>query len=92
MNYYSYQKLTQDIEKIMSKVDDFDMDTLRNFVTYWLIRKASSSGTGNIIKQMASSGNWIDIIKSNNKFRVMYGEEMANYIIKIIEEETIVKK
>ncbi len=92
MNYYSNQSLLNDVGKIMSKVDNFDKDILKNFVTYWLIRKADPFSSDNIIKEMTSSGDWIDIIESNNKFRVMYGEEIASRIIKIIEEEMAAKK
>ena len=87
MNYYSNQKLTQDIEKVMNKVTFVEKDALRDFVTYWLIRKIDPFKADDLIKQMTTSDNWFNIIESNNKFRVKYGEEIANKIIKIIEEE-----
>lgn len=87
MNYYSNQKLSQEIEKIMNKVSNLEKDTLRNFVTYWLVRKADPFNADTIIRQMTKSDNWLNIIESNNKFRVMYGEKTANEIIKMIEED-----
>ena len=89
MNYYSYQKLTQDIEKIISKITFVEKDALKDFITYWLIRKIDPFKANDLIKQMTASNNWLNIIESNNKFRVKYGEETANEIIKIIEEDQL---
>ena len=87
MKYYSNQKLSHDVKKIMSKVSDLEEGTLRDFVTYWLIRKTDPFNADNIIRQITVSDNWLNITESNSRFRIMYGEETANKIIKMIEED-----
>ncbi|GEM_PF-2822007 len=88
MNYYSDQQFSHDVKKIIGKISDLKEEgTLRDFVTYWLIRKFDPFNADNLIKQMTESNNWLSIIESNSKFRVMYGEKTANEIIKIIEED-----
>lgn len=83
--------LVKEIENIFGWIKRLEPNLLKDFVTYWSIRKSPSSTATNLIQNIKSEGSnsWINIIESNHKFRVQYGEDMANELVNIIELKSL---
>ena len=76
------QKLSPDIEGL-------EPELLKNFMTYWLMRKTSSIKSVGALKEIKNSNTaqWLNLIESNHKFRNLYGEDIANALVELIEED-----
>lgn len=83
--------LVKEIENVFDWVKRLEPNLLKDFVTYWSIRKSPSSTATSLIRNIKSesSNSWINIIESNHKFRVQYGEAMANELVNIIELKSL---
>ena len=79
--------LNKELKKLLPDIEEFEPELFRNFITYWIMRKSDSldsTKTLNKIKNLNPSA-WINLIESNHKFRSLYGEEIAQELIKIIK-------
>ena len=68
-----------------------NQDLVKDFVTYWSIRKAPHAVASNKIEEIKnkSKNDWLHLIESNHKFRNIYGEEKAVELIGVIEEKAL---
>ena len=59
-----------------------EVELVSNFIKYWLLRKSNPcfSGSGN---------TWLTLIESNHKFRIRYGEDLANKLVEFIKEGSL---
>ena len=75
--------------KIKEWQENIEPELLNNFITYWSLRKSNFLTSDNTIKQMKTtkSGAWFNLIEANHKFRELYGDDLANELIKTIEED-----
>lgn len=92
MNGENYNlNLFKEIENTLDWVKRLEPDLLKDFVTYWSIRKSPYSTATSLIDNIKSESpnSWINIIESNHKFRVQYGEDKANELISIIELKSL---
>ena len=64
---------------------------LKDFVTYWSIRKSPNFIAFSLIEEIKGKnpGDWIHLIEANQKFRDTYGEEKANELVEIIESNKL---
>lgn len=72
------------------KANDFP-ELVKDFVSYWTIRKSDLAFGNNLTKQIKNlnQNSWINLIESNHKFRNTYGEELADKLINMIEERNL---
>ena len=78
-------KLEKNIDKIVSQVSKFHPGLLRNFITYWSIKKSSTKVANSLMEKQKDTGGWLLLRKSNHEFRKKYGEDIAKELINIIE-------
>ena len=81
-------------KNLVSGVQKMEPELLDNFIQYWSIRKSYSLNSASLIKERKNSDSnvWLKLIESNHRFREMFGEEVAQTLIKIIEEGESKKK
>lgn len=86
--------IQEDLESLIPDRKSMNSQLLRNFVTYWWIRKSHPFLSSFEIKEIKNSFSnvWIEIIESNHKFREAYGETKALEIIHIIEKHMTTTK
>lgn len=62
-------------------------EVLTNFLAYWSIRKSEPFVAARTIRniKIQKPERWFELIESNHKFREIYGEEIAEEVIKIIQ-------
>ena len=79
----------KEIQKLLPDIEEFEPEVFRNFITYWLMRKSSSLNSINTLKEIKSSNpnTWLRLIGANQKFRDLYGEDIAKILIGLIEED-----
>lgn len=82
------QNLKENLEAFLQGAKNLEPELLRSFVTYWSIRKLYALIPTSSLQQIKNthSTTWINLVKSNHKFRAQYGEETANELIKLINE------
>lgn len=75
-----------ELSNLLSWVKKLEPILLKDFITYWSIRKSPNFVASSLIKEIKarSPNSWIAIIESNHKFRDAYGEEKANELVEII--------
>lgn len=78
---------------MMNEINNLEPELLNNFVRYWSLRKSNPFIVDNVVKQLKSeeSSTWFSLIESNHKFRDTYGEEIANELIRSIEDKDNLK-
>lgn len=69
----------------------FEPEIFRSFVTYWSMRKSDSLNTNSHINEIKSNSpeKWLTLIESNHKFRNLYGEKIAQDLIKVIQAKPV---
>lgn len=74
---------------MQNRTENLEPELLNNFMRYWSLRKSNPFIADNVIKQLKSkeASTWFGLIESNHKFRATYGEELANELIRSIEDE-----
>ncbi len=75
----------RNIHKIVSQVNKLHSDLLRDFITYWSIKKSPSKVTNDLKEVQKNTSEWLLLIKSNHEFRKIYGDDVAKELITIIE-------
>ena len=88
-------------EKTKNKKLEFDLKTfepglVKDFIKYWSTRKSKPFTLDNVIKQIKpeikpEQSAWLKLIESNHKFRTRYGEDIANELVRVIEEGDLSK-
>ena len=78
----------KELQKLLPDIEEFEPELFRNFITYWLMRKLNSFDSTNPLKEIRNLNPniWLSLIESNHKFKSLYGEDVANTLIGIIEE------
>lgn len=82
--------IQQQLEELIPNRTSMDPDLLRNFVTYWWVRKSHPFLSTFELKEIKDtlSNIWLKLIESNHKFRERYGDEKAIEIISLIEKNS----
>ena len=82
-----YHNLNQNLEDLASTFK-VEPQLLESFLTYWSIRKSPSLYPSSSIERIKESDceQWLKLIQANHKFRNVYGEEVAQELIKIIQD------
>ncbi len=82
-----------ELSNVLSWIEKLEPDLLKDFITYWSIRKSPHFVAYNLIESIKdrSASSWISLIESNHKFRDAYGEEKANELIDVIENSKLKK-
>ena len=80
------ENLKENLEAFIKGAKNLEPELLRNFVTYWSIRKLYALIPSSSLQQIKNTHStmWIHLVKSNHKFKAKYGEETANELIKLI--------
>jgi len=74
--------LKKDIEKFVQEANNLGLDLWTSFIKYWSLRKAYP-----LIPTF-----WFDLIESDQEFRNIFSEEVAEELIKVIEEGKLTKE
>ena len=84
----NHTEIKDNLVSFINGAKNLEPALLRNFVTYWSIRKLYPLIPSNSLQQIKSSHTnlWINLVRSNHRFRAKYGEETANELIRIINE------
>ncbi|MBI1858513.1 MAG: hypothetical protein HYR97_05305 [Candidatus Melainabacteria bacterium] len=94
MNTTKYNKnIQEELLNLVPDKDSLDKGLLKNFITYWWVRKSYPFLSSFELKQIKNSlsSTWINLIESNHKFRVQYGDQKAKEIIKLVEDTCLTK-
>lgn len=80
--------INAEISTLLSNLaDSHNSELSRDFITYWVLRKTHSLGALNSKKEFKNDiNNWFSLIEANQKFRALYGEDLASKLIRAIEE------
>ena len=75
--------------KLQNEMDNLEPELLTNFIKYWSLRKSNPFITDNVVKQLkqSESSKWFSLIESNHKFRALYGEDIANELVRSINKD-----
>lgn len=85
---YQCSELKDNLKGLLNSARSIEPELLRSFVTYWSLRKISFLIPTNSFDQIKKSNLnlWLNLVRSNHRFRSKYGEETANEIVKIIND------
>ena len=90
------RKKKMKIEKKLSNIslESVEVELLNDFITYWRARQSPHFHSAMLIEERKyrDSNNWLKLIEANHKFRQLYGEELAQSLIKVIEENDPTKE
>lgn len=71
-----------DLETLVDEQEKLGLDLWTSFITYWLLRKAYP-----MIPTF-----WFDLIEADHEFREVFSEEVADELVKLIEEGRLTKE
>lgn len=78
------QEIINEVLKLLKDNKELKEELLKDFVTYWTIKKSPSIMQTNMMERLEPN-DWLNLIASNHKFREIYGDNLAKELIKIIE-------
>ena len=74
--------LKKDIENFVQTANNLGLDIWTSFIKYWSLRKAYP-----FIPTF-----WFDLIESDQEFRLVFSEEVAEELIRVIEEGRLTRE
>lgn len=81
-------ELKETIKSLFRSAIKIEPELLKSFVTYWSLRKLAPlipSSSFDSIKR-SNVNLWLNLVRVNHRFRVKYGESVADELIRIINE------
>lgn len=82
MNFDHNSDLKKDLENFVHEANNLGLDIWTSFIKYWSLRKAYP-----FIPTF-----WFDLIESDQEFRLVFSEEVAEELIKVIEDGRLTKE
>jgi len=76
------------IRTLINEIREHEPELIKNFITYWSLRRSKPFTPDHVAKKIKgeNSNIWLGMIESNHKFRAAFGEDVADELVRIIEE------